>query len=72
MEAHTPEEELREPRNYPACGCEAEDTRGAAGGEDAHAATVQCEYMPLSSGTDFLYINTHIISTDHERVQLQP
>jgi hypothetical protein len=24
------EEELREPRNYPACGCETEDTRGAA------------------------------------------
>jgi hypothetical protein len=40
MEAHTPEEELREPRDDTACRRQTAHTRGAAGGEDAHAAEV--------------------------------
>jgi hypothetical protein len=43
LASRAPEEELRQPRNNPACRREATDPRGAAGGEDAHAAAIQCE-----------------------------
>ena len=41
--ARAAEEELCEPRDHPARRGEAPDPRGPAGGEDAHAAAVQCE-----------------------------
>jgi hypothetical protein len=53
LETRSSKEELRKPRNNPACGGEATDPRGSIGGENANPAALQRELHSWQQSVSF-------------------